>query len=138
MSVQYSIAITKDIIQRSKNCGADNDVDKIGTGCAIAVALQDIFPRVYVNNFYIFPFGIGNDEVKDLKITLPVIAQQFIKLFDGFSFAPRLRLMLPEFEFTIDLPDEIINVIDIDEVKGWCSGKRHAIDTCCEMGLASS
>ena len=46
-----------------------------------------------------------------------VIAEQFIKLFDGFRFAPRLRLMLPEFEFTIEIPDEVIEQINIDDVR---------------------
>jgi hypothetical protein len=127
MSVPYTIAITKDILNQSKHCGADNDVDKVGNNCAIAVALQDIFPRVYVNSFYIFPFGIDNDAVKELKIPLPLVARQFIKLFDGFSFSPRLRLMLPEFEFTIDVTDDIVNAINIDEVKALLFGKRPAI-----------
>ncbi|HEU5166218.1 MAG TPA: hypothetical protein VFU29_11790 [Chitinophagaceae bacterium] len=48
---------------------------------------------------------------------MPVIAKQFIKLFDGFRFTPRLRLMLPAFEFTIDIADEVIEQINIDDVK---------------------
>jgi hypothetical protein len=128
MPVQFEIAITKDIIQQSKNCGIDNDPYKIATGCAVAVALQDIFPQVYVTNFYIFPFGIES-ELRHLKIALPLVAQQFIKLFDGFSFAPKLRLLLPEFEFNIDVPDEIINVINIDEIKELISNKIKYVRT---------
>ncbi len=124
MPVQFKISITKDIIHQSKNCGIDNDLYKIGTDCAVAVALQDIFPHVYVTNFYIFPFGIENNQLKHLKIALPLVAQQFIKLFDGFCFAPKLRLMLPEFEFNVDVPDEIINVINIDEVQEIISNKH--------------
>ena len=52
-----------------------------------------------------------------MKIPMTVIAQQFIKLFDGFRFTPRLRLVLPEFEFRIDIPGEVIEQINIDEVR---------------------
>ena len=117
MHVQFKIRITRDIIEQCKNCGAGNDQFEIGRNCAIALALQDIFPDVYVTNYYIFPFGINDEKRKDIKILLPVIAQQFIKLFDGFYLIPQLRLLLPEFEFAIDVPDEVINEINIDEIK---------------------
>ena len=90
---------------------------RIENNCAIAFALADIFPKVHVTNLCIFPFGINGDKGNDLKIPIPPIAQQFIKLFDGFSFAPRLRLLLPEFEFTLDIPDEVIEQINIDDVR---------------------
>jgi len=86
--------------------------------------LQDIFPEVYVTNFFIFPFGIDKTDATDLKIALPVIAQQFIKLFDGFRVIPNLRLLLPEFQFTIDIPAEVINAINIDEVKELISDRK--------------
>jgi len=47
---------------------------------------------------------------------MPLIAQQFIKLFDGFRLTPNLRLLLPEFEFMVEIPDEVIEQINIDEV----------------------
>lgn len=117
MPVQFKIAITKEILEHSKHCGTGNDAHNIGSNCAIAVALVDIFPDVYVTNNYIFPFGIDSEKEKALKITMPVIAQQFIKLFDGFCHTPKLRLLLPEFELVIDVPDEVIEQINIDEIK---------------------
>ena len=117
MPIQFKIAITKEIIAQCKDCGTGNDDGRVENNCAIAVALADIFPKVYVTDLYIFPFGIEEDKEKDIKISMPVIAQQFIKLFDGFRFVPRLRLMLPEFEFTIDIADEVIEQINIDDVK---------------------
>jgi hypothetical protein len=116
MSVQFKIRITKEILEHCKNCGTENDTQDIGRNCAVAFALQDIFPDVYVTNYYIFPFGINHEKGKDIKITIPVIAQQFIKLFDGFYLTPNLRLLLPEFGFTINIPDEAIDLINIDEV----------------------
>ena len=117
MPTQLRIAITKEIIEQCKNCGNDNEAHKIGKNCAVAFALIDIFPNVYVTGYCIFPFGIEYEKEQGLRIPLPVIAQQFIKLFDGFYLTPKLRLLLPEFEFTIDVPDEVIEQINIDEVK---------------------
>ena len=117
MPIQFKIVITKEIIAQCKNCGTTNDDRRVENNCAIAVALADIFPKVYVTDLYIFPFGIEGDKEKDIKISMPVIAKQFIKLFDGFRFTPRLRLMLPAFEFTIDIADEVIEQINIDDAK---------------------
>lgn len=119
MPVQFKIAVTKEIIEHCKNCG--NEKHAIEKNCAIALALIDIFPDVYVTNYYIFPFGIGNAKEKQIKIPLPLIAQKFIKLFDGFRLTPKLRSLLPEFEFTIEVPEEVIEQINIDEVKEFSS-----------------
>ena len=124
MSVQFKIRITKEIIEQCKNCGVNTNKREIGNNCAVAITLKDIFPDVYVTDCYIFPFGIDAEKGKDLKITLPVIAQQFIKLFDGFSLMPNLRLLLAEFEFTIDIPAEVIDNINIDEVKELIKGNK--------------
>jgi hypothetical protein len=126
MAVEFKINITKEIIEHCKNCGAENNKQELSRNCAVAFALKDIFPDVYVTNFYIFPFGIDTEERKNIKITMPVIAQQFIKLFDGFYLMPALRLLLPEFEFTIDIPDEAINCINIDELKDLIRNRRLA------------
>jgi len=124
MSIQFKISITKGIIDQAKNCGVEGDIYEMGKNCAVAVALRDIFPEVYVTNFFIFPFGVDHPEEKDLKIPLPLIAQQFIKLFDGFHVTPNLRLLLPEFDFTIDIPSEVINAINIDEIKELACGNK--------------
>jgi len=118
MPVPFKIAITKEIIAHCKNCGTVSESDKIENSCAIAFALANIFPKVYVTNHCIFPFGIDGNKEKEIKIPLPLIAQQFIKLFDGFRLTPKLRLLLPDFEFIIDIPEEAIEHINIDEVRG--------------------
>jgi hypothetical protein len=114
MAVQFTIAVTKGIIKNCKDCG--NELHSAEKNCAVAFALVDIFPQVYVTNHFIFPFGIDSEKEKNIKIPLPIVAQQFIKLFDGFHLTPGLRLLLPEFEFTLDLTDEVIGHINIDEV----------------------
>jgi len=117
MPLQLKIAITKQILEQCKNCGNEMEEHEIGNNCAVAFALMDIFPNVYVTNYFIFPFGIEDERQQNLKIPLPVVAQQFIKLFDGFRLTPKLRLLLPEFEFNIDVHDEVIEQINIDEVR---------------------
>ena len=124
MPLQLNIAITKEIIERCKNSGNENEEREIGKNCALAFALMDIFPNVYVTNYYIFPFGIEHEKDQDLRIPLPIVAQQFIKLFDAFYLTPKLRLLLPEFEFTIDVPDEVIEQINIDEVRELIEGDK--------------
>ena len=123
MPTQLKIAITKEIIKHCKKCGAENEAD-VGKNCAVAFALIDIFPNVHVTGYYIFPFGINHEKEQPYKIPLPIIAQQFIKLFDGFYLTPNLRLLLPAFEFTIDIPDEVIEQINIDEVRELIEGDQ--------------
>ena len=94
-----------------------NATHQIENNWPIAFALADIFPKVYVTNYCIFPFGIDGDKEKEKNIPMPLIAQQFIKLFDGFRLTPNLRLLLPEFEFMVEIPDEVIEQINIDEVR---------------------
>jgi len=117
MPTQLKVSITKNIIHRCKNCGSEDQKHLIGNNCAIAFALIDVFPDIYVGNQYILPFGLDSEKETTTRIPLPVIAQQFVKLFDGFYLTPALRLLLPEFEFAIDVPDEVIDQINIDEVR---------------------
>jgi len=125
MPVEFKIRVTKEIIEHCKYCGAENNKQEINKNCAVAFALKDIFPDVYVTNYYIFPFGIDTEEGQGTKIVIPVIAQQFIKLFDGFYLMPDLRPLLPEFEFTIDIPDKVIDRVNIDEMKELINSSKH-------------
>ena len=114
VSVQFNISITKEILRQSKNCGSQ--APENGSHCAIALALKDIFPEVFVSAHCLFPFGNTSDEKSRICIPLPVVARQFIKLFDGFYLTPSLRLLLPEFDFAIEIPDEVIDRINIDDL----------------------
>ncbi len=71
---------------------------------------------MFVTGGYIYPFGL-DESAGDLKIEMPKLAQDFIIVFDSLFDFPGLRPMLPEFEFEISIPDEIIEEIDIDEVR---------------------
>ena len=125
MPFQLKISIVKEIIEQCKNCGRKNEEHDVGRNCAVALALRDIFPDAYVTNYYVYPFGIEYEKEEILKIPLPIIAQQFIKLFDSLTEVPKLRLLLPEFEFTIDIHDEVIEEIDINEVRELITGGKN-------------
>jgi hypothetical protein len=72
-----------------------NEIRQIENNCAIAFALAHIFPNLYVTNYCIFPFGIDGDKLKEIKIPMPLIAQQFIKLFDGFRLTANCGYCFP-------------------------------------------
>ena len=128
MPVQFKIKVTKEILYRSKGCGANNDIEKIGNNCAIALALKDIFPEVFVTAHHIYPFGIDEkNHNNELHIAMPQIALDFIKVFDCLRSIPNVRLHLPEFEFEILIPDEIISHIDIDEVQNFVIRKSFLV-----------
>ncbi|MDQ6843658.1 MAG: hypothetical protein M3Z92_04790 [Bacteroidota bacterium] len=118
MPVQFKMKITREILEISKECGADNDLETTGKNCAIAVCLRDLFPDVFVTGYHIYPFGADrSNSFNDLKIEMPKVAQDFIRVFDSLCAMPRVRLTLPEFEFEISISDEIISQINIDEVR---------------------
>jgi hypothetical protein len=116
MPVSFTIRITKEILAHAKYCG-QGDLQTIGDNCAIAVALQDLFPDVFVTGNHIHPFGFDEERKMETTIALPVIAQDFIKVFDSLVAMPRVRLLLPEFEFVIEIPDKLLEQINIDEIQ---------------------
>lgn len=118
MPVPFTIKVTKEILGLSKECGTRNDRERVEENCAIAHALKDIFPAVMVTAQYIYPLGmVQNNQSAEPKIEMPKIAQDFIKVFDSLATIYKVRLRLPEFEFEILIPDEIISTINIDELK---------------------
>jgi hypothetical protein len=114
MPTPFTIRITKEIIARAKFCGQDEQ-QSIGDNCAIAIALQDIFPGVFVTGNHIHPFGF--EQEGEMVIGLPAIAQDFIKVFDSLVAIPKVRLLLPEFEFVIGIPDKLLEQINIDDIQ---------------------
>lgn len=118
MPVPFTIKIDRDILRLSKECGTQNDKGTVGNNCAIALALKGIFPDVFISDYNIYPLGIDeNNKTDTLVMHMPKIARDFVRVFDSLSGVHNLRLLLPEFEFTIDVPDAVISEINIDEIK---------------------
>ena len=117
MQVPFKIKVTKAILEQSKECGTCPHIRTIEENCAIAISLKHIFPAVMVTGDHLFPFGKDeNNESGSLKIELPKVARDFIKVFDSLSALPNVRPLLPEIEFEILIPDGIVSRINIDEI----------------------
>jgi hypothetical protein len=119
MPVNFNIRVTKLVLEKSKYCSSEgHDQQMIGEHCAIAVALKDLFPDVYVSGNNIHPFGFNaTSSYYNLSIELPQVAKDFIKVFDSLCKMPSVRCLLPEFDFDISIPENIIAEIRIDEIK---------------------
>lgn len=108
MSTKLQITVTKEMLEKSKNCY--KDVSYAKTNCAIALAIRDVFPRAEVLTTVIFP----DPDVRGM-IKLPYEASEFIELFDDAE--PEQRCEMDPISFEIDIPDTIINRINIDEIR---------------------
>lgn len=108
---KLKIKITKQILEKSKYCGTDgHQWDAMSSGCAIALALRDVFPDALVRTENIIIYKGDFDSL----VSLPAKAKFFIVRFDRST--PEQRVLMPEFEFEIDIPDEVIEKINIDDL----------------------
>lgn len=112
------IKVTKEILQRSMLCGTEEGPSSVGFNCAVALAVREIFPDAGVAGPFMRPFAMSDvPEIYDMEINLPSFVSDYIARFDGLVIRPLERLDLPEIEFDINLSDEVIEQIDIEEVK---------------------
>ncbi len=90
-----------------------------GENCWIALAIRDIFPHAHVTarhidtNYYLR--GDGNLADDKNNIRLPEIARDMIFLFD--HTLPSGRINLEPFEFTIEVPESVIEKIGLSEIE---------------------
>lgn len=113
--VKLKIKVTKDILQRSMMCGTGiTTIDQLGisSNCAIALAIRDIFPGATVGVDKVC-FGVHGGYISSI---LPEIAKGFIADFDRKKRKPHRRLLMDEIEFEIEVPDVVVQAIDIQEV----------------------
>lgn len=113
--MKIKIKITKEVLKRSMWCGTKNDLDmNIGSNCVVACAIVDIFPKAWVYAISIAPFYYGGNT--EILIPIPQEASAMINKFDNLYMTPEERLNLPEMEFEIDVPNEVIERIDISDI----------------------
>jgi hypothetical protein len=118
--MKLRISVTKEILEESKWCGfGSGENEPINKNCAISLAVRDIWPDAIVENAFMVAYpewGINYciADSKD-KIKLPQIARSFICDFDGSE--PCERTQIPPISFEVDVADEVINRINIDEIK---------------------
>ncbi len=115
MSYKLNIKVTKEILEKSKMCGKN----KVGLNCAIALAIRDIFPSAWItgSKILIDPIFLkeGCGIKSKLAIKLPIEAIHFIHEFDRIK--PKRRVLMNEISFDIDIPDAVIEELNIDELK---------------------
>jgi hypothetical protein len=110
--MKLRIKITGDILKKSMLCGHGEEM--VLNNCAVALACREIFPDCYVDDSYLRPFGNRNNE--ELFIKLPPAARIFIRRFDSLASQPELRLNLPETEFEVELPQQLVDAINIEDL----------------------
>lgn len=112
MPATLKIKVTKEILEASKMCGiglkGDDWAEATNSNCAVALAVRDIFPQATI--FQTLMVVLGK------SIRFPFYVTQYIKAFDNCA-VPEERLKLPEFEFEVSIPDEVIDQINIDEIR---------------------
>lgn len=114
MSTKLRITVTKEILERSKDCGAG---DFIPTNCAISLAVRDVFPlaAVYGTGRLSFLGGSYDKLNNSNSVILSKEARSYVFKFDRTP--SERRPFMPEFSFEISIPDEVLNEINIDELK---------------------
>src|SRR5688572_26560988 len=108
--MKITIHVTKEILERSKDCDFKNGF--VSRTCAVANAIREIFPNAQVAGNYMDTW-IG-DDWETRKIPVPTNMLKFIYRFDGAS--PQERLQMQAESFDIDVPESIIDKIGIDQV----------------------
>lgn len=126
--VKLKIKVTKDILKKSAHCGIyEDERDAVGHNCAIALAVREIFPHAWVCRTEIAVYR-AEEDILDLmrgfkcvapiaKIYLPINAQWFIMNFDMLEGQPSERLLMEELEFEVEIPDVLLETINIDELR---------------------
>lgn len=91
------------------------------TKCAVARAVRDIFPYATVDGARISVYSSDPVIDPDAKhiglIRLPKEVSQFITHFDQTAWTANSRDDLKEIEFEVNLPDSILESINIEEIK---------------------
>lgn len=106
MSTTLTIHITKEVLRQSSKCSK-----KKTTNCAIAVAVRHIWPTAIIcgaNDNWFYKHN------RNLTFGVHGEALGFTGEFDMAS--PEERIAMKPFSFDIEVPDEVLETINIDEV----------------------
>lgn len=107
--VSYTVRITKAILQQSMYCGYKNE-DDYEDECAIKLALSEDFSEAIVSSNRLY---LDEDACEfGSYIDLPLNVIHFIKAFD--TNTPEERLKMNEFDFTVQIPDEIFSASSVE------------------------
>jgi len=141
--MKLKIKITQEILEASKFCMNETysaSVSRIGQNCAIGKAIYALFGDkswVFNDKIAIFPNGftfkpnffypktdIVEGEHIDIKLSFDITF--FIEKFDKLS--PKERVKIKPFEFEIDVPNEVVDLIGINQVYKVLSENTHTLE----------
>lgn len=108
--IKLKISVTKEILAQSMYCSKSASIAT--SSCAISLAIRDIFPKASVWCSHINP---KINPARYDTIPLPKEAGEFIKEFDELH--PDSRLLMEPISFEIEIPDAVLDQINIDELK---------------------
>lgn len=114
--MKLKIKVTKEILERSKMCGEEPEHMRTGyveSNCAIALAVRELLPTCFVMSNEIREQFFKSFD--NWRIPLPHEAIHFIDLFD--TLPSQERVEMPEIEFEVEIPQELINSISIEGIK---------------------
>jgi hypothetical protein len=125
---KIEVNITKEVLFESRNCKVGlHKVTKTGQNCAIGKAIFNLFGdkswvttydiQIYKNGIEFSDKGFIENKC-DIRIKLPNNASEFVRAFDNYT--PERRVEIEPFSFEVEVPDEVIDMINIDEVKRIC------------------
>lgn len=109
-SMRAKIQITDHIIRRSAYCPKK----LIHDGCALKLAVHDLFPTAHVFEGFL---GFTDRNGYEVTVDLPEEATEFIQIWDNLT--PEQRLNLSPTEITLDLPEDAVNAIGGPDYVKW-------------------
>lgn len=113
-TTKLRITVTKEILEKTKMCGIGVN-SYPPSNCAVSVAIKDFFPDAMVYGGGQLAFFGEHFEQESKLLFLPDEAADWILNFDLAS--PQDRPNLPEISFEINVPDWVIERINIDEIR---------------------
>lgn len=93
--------VTKEVLKKAADALEGKHDLRIYNNCAISMVMKPKYPNVSTG-FRIFP-----NESFALSIPAPIEVLAYMESFDKGGYAERIAL--PEFEFTLDIPEELYN-----------------------------
>ena len=119
---KLKISVTKEILEKSRHC---SNGESQGFNCAVALSIRDIFPTAYCFQSVLLFFeedlidwrrrGLFSGLSKYPHAIFPPAVFSWIKEFDNST--PEERITMQPISFEIEIPDAVIEQINIDELR---------------------
>lgn len=121
--MKITVKVTKDVQRRAMYC--DRMSGDIKSTCEVAIAIRELFPnaQVFAKALSFTGAGVNEYDSKMIWLTTEELPKGMVRVpkkvttrinqFDENT--PIQRLLMPEFSFEIDVPNEVIDQIGIGQ-----------------------